>query len=189
MAISNKTFNNCIDTLKELGKQHYQINTTTTGDIWKIDMNSNGGTLFPLFHINPVNVTTGQSSLTYNFQLFVMDAVTEKEDWTEANFQSADYLSNEQEVASSCLQICVDIIGMFRHSKWQTASTLSPSPIPALVTNIDEPVYFTEVEYTLEPFQERFDSLLTGWVFTIGIVVENDFQTCTIPVANNPIGK
>jgi hypothetical protein len=177
--IDNKTFNNAIDTLKELGKQHHQINTTTTGDIWKIDMDQ---TLFPLFHINPVNVTTGLSSLTYNFQLFVMDAVTERENWTEANIQSADNLSNEQEVASSCLQVCVDIIGMFRHSKWQSAETDGTQ-------DIDAPVYFTAGEYTLEPFQERFDNLLTGWVFQVGIVVENDFQTCTIPVANNPIGK
>ena len=177
--ISNKTYNNAIDTLKQLGVEHEQIATTTTGDIWKIDLAKN--TLFPLFHVNPVNVSTGQSSLTYNFQLFVMDSVSEKENWTEENFQSADYLSNEQEVMSSCLQICTDIIGMFRHSKWQSADKTT--------TDINEPVYFTEGEYTLEPFQERFDNLLTGWVFSIGIVVENDFQTCTIPVANNPIGK
>ena len=177
--IANKIYNNAIDTLKQLGIEHEQINTTTTGDIWKIDMNN---TLFPLFHINPVNVATGQSELTYNFQLFVMDAVTEKENWTEANFQSADYLSNEQEVMSSCLQICTDIIGMFRHSKWQSANADGTQ-------DIDDPVYFTDGEYTLEPFQERFDNLLTGWVFSIGIVVQNDFQTCTIPVLNNPIGK
>ncbi len=175
--IANKTYNNAIDTLKSLGNEHEQIATTTTGDIYKIDLAKN--TLFPLFHINPVNVSTGQSSLTYNFQLFVMDAVTEKENWTEANFQSADYLSNEQEVMSSCLQICVDIISMMRHSKWQGAGEL----------DIDDPVYFTEGEYTLEPFQERFDNLLTGWVFSIGIVVQNDFQACTIPVADNPIGN
>jgi hypothetical protein len=174
--INNKTYNNAIDTLKSLGAQHEQISTTTTGDIWKIDMNE---TLFPLFHINPVNVTTGLSSLTYNFQLFVMDAVTERENWTEANFQSADDLSNEQEVASSCLQVCVDIIGMMRHSKWQAEQEL----------DIDAPVYFAEGEYSLEPFQERFDNLLTGWVFTIGIVVQNDFETCIIPVLDNPIGK
>jgi putative methionine-R-sulfoxide reductase with GAF domain len=175
--IANKTYNNAIDTLKQLGAEHEQIATTTTGDIWKIDLAKN--TKFPLFHINPINVTTGQSTLTYNFQLFVMDSVTEKENWTEANIQSANYLSNEQEVMSSCLQICVDIIGMMRHSKWQGAGEL----------DINDPVYFTEGEYTLEPFQERFDNLLTGFVFSIGIIVQNDFQTCTIPVANNPIGK
>ena len=177
--IYNKTYNNAIDTLKQLGEEHQQIQTTTTGDIWKIDMND---TLFPLFHINPVSVSTGQSSLTYNFQLFVMDAVGEKDNWTEANFQSADYLSNEQEVMSSCLQICTDIIGMFRHSKWQSAKIDGTQ-------DIDTPVYFSEGEYTLEPFSERFDNLLTGWVFQVAITVQNDFQTCTIPVANNPIGK
>tara|TARA_R110002096_G_scaffold412142_2_gene612540 strand:- start:763 stop:1293 length:531 start_codon:yes stop_codon:yes gene_type:complete len=175
--INNKTYNNAINTLKQLGAEHEQIATTTTGDIYDIDLEKN--TLFPLFHINPVNVATGQSELTYNFQLFVMDVVGERENWTEANIQSADRLSNEQEVLSSCLQICVDIIGIMRHSKWQGAGEL----------DIDDPVYFTEGEYTIEPFTERFDNLLTGWVFSIGIVVQNDFQTCTIPVADNPIGK
>ena len=56
-------------------------------------------TLFPLFHINPVNVTTGLSSLTYNFPALCYGRCNRKENWTEANFQSADYLSNEQEVA------------------------------------------------------------------------------------------
>ena len=30
--IANKTYNNCIDTLKQLGAEHEQIATTTTGD-------------------------------------------------------------------------------------------------------------------------------------------------------------
>jgi len=178
--IANKTYNNVIDTLKQLGIEHKQITTTTTGDIYDIDLSVN--TLFPLFHINPVSVATSPSELIYNFQLFVMDAVSQKEDWTEANLQSATNLSNEQEVLSQCLQICVDIISIMRHSKWQSASTTNP-------LDIDDPVYFTDGEFSLEPFTERFDNLLTGWVFSIGIVVQNDFQSCTIPMANNPIGK
>jgi hypothetical protein len=175
--INNKTYNNAIDTLKQLGIEHKQIETTTTGDIYDIDLTLN--TLFPLFHINPTNVQTGDSTLTYNFQLFIMDLVSQKKDWKESTIQSADNLSNEQEVLSSCLQICVDIIGMMRHSKWQGAGGL----------DINDPVYFTEGQYSIEPFTERFDNTLTGWVFSIGIVVQNDFQTCVIPVANNPIGK
>ena len=175
--IANKTYNNVIDTLKSLGDNHLQISTTTTGNIHDIDLSTQ--TKFPLFHINPVNVSTAPSELTYNFQLFIMDSVTEKEDWTEANLQSADNLSNEQEVLSSCLQICVDIISMMRHSKWQAAGELA----------IDNASYFAEGEYNLEPFSERFDNLLTGWVFSIGITVENDFQACVIPMQDNPIGK
>ena len=175
--IDNKTFSNVINTLKNLGDNHLQISTTTTGDIYSVDMNNE--TLFPLFHINPVNVTTNPSELIYNFQLFVMDAVTEKEDWTEANLQSANNLSNEQEVLSECLQICVDIISMMRHSQWQAAGEL----------DIDDAAYFADGEYNLEPFSERFDNLLTGWVFSIGITVQNDFQACVIPVQDNPIGE
>jgi|TARA_R110001583_G_scaffold47753_1_gene149508 hypothetical protein len=175
--IANKTYNNVIDTLKQLGIEHDQITTTTTGDIYDIDLSKN--TLFPLFHINPVNVSTSPSELTYNFQLFVMDLVSQKDNWTAANLLSATNLSNEQEVLSQTLQICVDIIGMMRHSKWQAAGAL----------DIDDIVYFTEGEFTIEPFTERFDNLLTGWAFSIGIVVQNDFQTCVIPVQDNPIGK
>jgi uncharacterized protein with NAD-binding domain and iron-sulfur cluster len=38
MSIPNKTYNNLIDTLKELGDKHQQISTTTTGDIFDIDL-------------------------------------------------------------------------------------------------------------------------------------------------------
>ena len=31
-----KDYNNTIDTLKQLGANHYQIQTTTTGDLWEI---------------------------------------------------------------------------------------------------------------------------------------------------------
>ena len=40
MAINNKTYNNVIDTLKNLGENHLQISTTTVGDIYDIDMES-----------------------------------------------------------------------------------------------------------------------------------------------------
>ena len=175
--VNNKTYNNLVDTLKSLGAQHQQIKTTTTGDIFDIDLSKN--TLFPLMHINGVNVTTGPSTLTYNFQIFIMDLVSEKSNWTQANIQSAQKLSNNQEVLSDCLQICTDIISIFRHSQWQAQLSL----------DINAGVYFAEGEFTIEPFSERFDNELTGWVFPLSIIVENDFQTCNIPVDNNAIGK
>ena len=98
--VRNKTYNNVIDTLKNLGEQHKVIQTTTTGDIYEIDLNKN--TLYPLLHINPVNVQTGQSTLIYNFQIFIMDLVSEKNTWTSSNYISASNLSNEQEELSEC---------------------------------------------------------------------------------------
>tara|TARA_R110000824_G_scaffold139621_1_gene304833 strand:+ start:370 stop:864 length:495 start_codon:yes stop_codon:yes gene_type:complete len=164
MAIPNKTYNNLIDTLKELGAKHQQISTTTTGDIYDIDLQKN--TLYPLMHINPINVTTGTFGATYNFQIFVMDLVNTNN-------------SNEQDVYNDVLQTCIDIISIFRNSKWQAQLTL----------DINAPVYFTEGDYTIEPFTERFDQDVTGWVFQIGIVVANDFQSCEIPMEDLYIGQ
>jgi len=164
MSIPNKTYNNLIDTLKELGSKHHQINTTTVGDIFDIDLEKN--TLYPLMHINPVNVTTGRVGLTYNFQIFIMDMVDTDD-------------ANEQDVYNDVLQTCIDIISIFRNSKWQSQLTL----------DIDAAVYFTEGDYTLEPFTERFDQAVTGWVFQLPITVHNDFQSCTIPMEDTYIGQ
>ena len=164
MSIPNKTYNNLIDTLKELGDKHHQISTTTVGDIYDIDLEKN--TLYPLMHVNPTSVTTSSFGLTYNFQIFVMDLVEPDN-------------ANEQDVYNDVLQTCIDIISIFRNSKWQAQLTL----------DLDAPVYFTEGDYTLEPFTERFDQSVTGWVFQIGIVVANDFQSCVIPMTDTYIGQ
>ena len=164
MAINNKTYNNVIDTLKNLGANHLQIKTTTVGDIFDIDLEKN--TLYPLMHLNPVNVTTRRTELVYNFQVFIMDLVEPDG-------------SNEQEVYSDVLQICIDIIGILSNSKWQAQ----------LALDINAPVYFAEGDFTCEPFKERFDQSVTGWVFNLGVTVQNSFQTCEVPMTDTAIGK
>lgn len=180
--VENKTYNNVINTLLRLGEYHKQINTISVGDIWTVDMEKN--TKFPLLHITPTNVSAAESELIYNFQIFVMDIVSEKDDWTENN-ANADFpklvkkLNNEQDVYNECLQICTDLISMLRHSDRQSL---------AGVNDINSPVYFTDGDFSIEPFQERFDNLCAGWVFNINVVVQNDFQSCTIPVTNEGAG-
>ena len=182
MAVSNKTYNNVINTLLRLGEYHEQISTTSVGDIWEIDLPKM--TKFPLLHVNPTSVVTGDSTLSFNFQIFICDLVSEKENWTQnnadANFTKlVKTLSNEQDVFNETLQIATDFIGMLRHSERQSLEG---------VNDINAPIYFTQDQFTLEPFQERFDNLLCGYVFQIGILVQNDFQTCTIPVTQAGAG-
>ena len=86
---------------------------------------------------------------------------------------------DEQQVFNQTLEIATDFIGMLRHSSRQSL---------AGVNDINLPVYFTQDQFTLEPFQERFDNLLCGYVFQVGIKVMNDFDTCTIPVENKGAG-
>ncbi len=172
--VNNKTYNNVVNTLLRLGEYHEQISTTSVGDIY--DINLEKMEKFPLMHINPTSVNTGDSQLTYNFQIFIMDMVSEKSDWQTKQHQLltklVDRENNEQEVFNQTLEICTDIIGMLRHSSRQ--SLLG-------VDDINEPIYFTQDQFTIEPFQERFDNLCCGYVFNIGVLVQNDFQTCNIP--------
>lgn len=163
--VNNKTYNNVIETLKNLGSNHLQISTTTVGDIFDIDLEKN--TKYPLMHLNPVNVTTRRTELVYNFQVFVMDLVEPDG-------------SNEQAVYSEVLQICIDIIAILSNSRFQAQLSL----------DINAPVYFAEGDFTLEPFKERFDQSVTGWVFNLGITVENSFQSCEVPMNERiPIGE
>jgi len=179
--VNNKTYNNVVNTLLRLGEYHQQISTTSVGDIY--DINLEKMEKFPLMHINPTSVQTGDSQLTYNFQIFIMDMVSEKSDWQTKQHSELTKLvntqNNEQEVFNQTLHICTDIIGMLRHSVQQSIVN---------VDDINEPIYFTQDQFTIEPFQERFDNLCCGYVFNIGVLVQNDFQTCNIPVTARGAG-
>ena len=179
--VSNKTYNNVINTLCRLGEYHKQISTVSVGDIY--DINLEKMEKFPLLHINPLNVATGDSELIYNFQIFIMDMVSEKNDWKTKQQTELTKLvntkNNEQEVWNQTLEIATDFIGMLRHSSRQSLEG---------VNDINAPIYFTQDQFTIEPFQERFDNLCCGWVFQIGVKVMNDFSTCNIPVLNQGAG-
>ena len=181
MAVANKTFNNVIETLARLGEYHQQIQTVSVGDIY--DVNLEKMELFPLLHINYVNVTTGDAELVYNFQIFIMDLVSEKDNWQTYNAKGLtkliDNKNNEQQVYNQTLEIATDFIGMLRHSSRQSLEG---------VDDINAPIYFTQDQFTIEPFSERFDNMLCGQVFQIGIVVMNDFETCNIPVTQEGAG-
>ncbi len=179
--VNNKTYNNVVNTLLRLGEYHEQISTTSVGDVY--DLNLEKMEKFPLMHINPTSVTTGDSQLTYNFQVFIMDMVSEKSDWQTKQHEDLTKLvntkNNEQEVFNQTLAICTDIIGMLRHSSRQSLNG---------VNDINQPIYFTQDQFTIEPFQERFDNLCCGYVFNLGVLVQNDFQTCDIPVGTRGAG-
>ena len=112
--VNNKSYNNVVNTLLRLGEFHEQISTISVGDIY--DLNLEKMEKFPLMHINPTSVETGDSQLTYNFQVFIMDMVGEKSGWQTKQHQLLTKLvnreNNEQEVFNQTLAICTDIIGM-----------------------------------------------------------------------------
>ena len=136
-------------------------------------------------HINPTSVTTGSNQLNYNFQIFVCDLVSEKADWNDGlSSVGSKNLTNEIDVFNDTLQTCVDIISIFRNSQWQAQNDPNTS-----TGDINAPVYFTDGDFTIEPFTERFDNLLTGWVFQMTVVVQNGFDSCDTPMSAEAIGQ
>ena len=146
MAVSNKTYNNVVNTIARLGEYHEQISTVSIGDIYDISLEKLEK--YPLLHINPVSVTTGDSQLIYNFQLFIMDMVSEKSDWqTEQHSELTKLVNtknNEQEVFNQTLEIATDFIGMLRHSTRQSLEGTN---------DINKALYFTQDQFTIEPFK------------------------------------
>lgn len=163
MAIRFKTYNNVVNTLKCLGEQHLEIQSTTTGDITDIDLEKN--TLFPLYHINPVSVDVSMSQKTFNFQLFVMDIVDADGD-------------AEQTVLSDTLQIITDLIAILKHGEILYGYDASHG---------EEERYFVDDDFSIEPFTERFDNAVTGWIVDVGIIVESELNSCDVPIDNTTI--
>ena len=163
-SIRYKTYNNVIDTIKCVGENHHQIQAVTTGDIWDIDLANL--TLFPLLHINTINVNASKGQLQHNFQLVVADIVEPNES------------ENEQEVLSDTLSIALDIIATFRNG-----ATLYLSENADIT--LKEARYFTADDFTLEPFTERFDNTLSGFTFNLPIVIEWAYDTCNIPTTTD----
>ncbi|QDP55507.1 MAG: hypothetical protein Unbinned176contig1000_44 [Prokaryotic dsDNA virus sp.] len=160
-SIRYKTYKNVLETLKCLGDKHKQIKTTTTGDIFDIDLND--ANLFPLYHINPISAEINLQQKIFNFQIFVMDIV-------DADNNNEDY------VQSDTFQIVSDLIALLKQGEILYHYDASAG---------EEPRYFIEDDFTCEPFQERFDNFVTGWTVDIGVIVESELNSCIIPIDNS----
>lgn len=157
-SIRYKTFNNVLDTICCVAYKHKFVEQVDAGDIWEVDLEKN--TKYPYFHCVPKSVTTQSTNLTYTFQLIIMDLVEPDQ-------------SNEQQVMSDTLQILLDIISLFRNGNITKTS------------EADRPTYYTDGDYTLSPFTERFDASVTGWVVDFDVLIDSPFPACNVPLKDN----
>jgi len=149
--VKNITLKMLYGIFEEIGATHYQIQTTTIGDIFEVDLTE---TTYPLLHVSTATANFAQHTLTYNFQLIVMDLVSKDE-------------SNEHDVLSDTLDTIGDIISLLKNKvgtyeripNFQTEVAISPS-------------------VSCEPFTERFDNEVTGWTASISIEVGFNASNC-----------
>ena len=128
---------------------HSNINTFSTGDIFEVEMKE---VTYPLAHLSIESASYDTGTLTYSFQLIVMDLVSKDE-------------SNESYVLSSTLETIGDVLSKLKNAD--------------ITTITDSRNHFRiQDNVTCEPFTERFDNEVAGWAADFEIETAFDFSAC-----------
>jgi len=131
------------------------VNTVTYGSLDDVDLNKQ--TIFPLSHIIVNDATISQSTVSFNISVLSMDVVDESKNEATDNFVGND---NEQDVLNTQLAIQNRLIALLQRG------------------DLYRDKFQVEAEVTCEPFVDRFENKLAGWVATFDVVIQNDMTVC-----------
>lgn len=131
------------------------VNEITQGDIFSVDLNKK--TIFPLIHIIVNSSTAEEFVVRYNISIMAMDIVDISKELDTNLFYGMD---NEIDALNSMHNV------LLRAYKLMKAGSIWDSKVQI------------EDQATLEPFAERFENNLAGWVMTFDIVVPNEMTIC-----------
>ena len=148
-------FYDLTDKIKDTLQAEPFVNTVTYGSLDDVDLNKQ--TIFPLSHIIVNNCTVASNLLRFNISVLAMDVVDESKLETTDNFVGND---NEQDVLNTQLAILNRLIALLQRG------------------TLYEDKYQVEGEVGGEPFVDRFDNKLAGWVATFDVVIQNDMTIC-----------
>jgi len=148
-------FYNVTDKIKDTLSAEPFVNTVTYGSLDDVDLNKQ--TIFPLSHIIVNNCNVANNTLTFNISVLAMDVVDESKEETEDDFVGND---NEQDVLNTQLAILNRLISILQRGDVYTDK------------------YQVIGAAGCEPFVDRFENKLAGWVATFDVVVENDMTIC-----------
>lgn len=151
-----KGFYNLTDKLKDTLLAEPFVNTVTFGSLDDVDLNKQ--TIFPLSHIIVNNTTVSSNTLTFNVSILSMDIVDISKSETTDIFVGNN---NEQDVLNTQLELLTRIINILQRGELFTE------------------LYQVEGSVSCEPFVDRFENKLAGWVATFDVLVQNDMTVCS----------
>ena len=149
------TFYEITQAIKNQLKEDTFVNTVTTGDIFKVDLNKQ--TIFPLSHIIVNSVSYQGNVLNYNISILSMDIVDESKDLTTDIFIGND---NEQDVLNTQLAVANRFLEVLNRGALGD--------------------YYELVNGTanIEFFTERFENKIAGVTYTFDIAIQNTMSIC-----------
>ena len=131
------------------------VNTVSFGSLDDIDLNKS--TIFPLSHVIVNNTTVGSNTLTFNISVLTMDIVDISKEEVVDLYIGND---NEQDVLNTQLAVINRLVTILKRGDLYSEK------------------YQVEGDVNCEPFVDRFENKLAGWVATIDVVVQNDMTIC-----------
>jgi hypothetical protein len=150
-----KGFYNLTEQLKSSLIDEPFVNTVTFGSLDDIDLSKQS--IFPLAHIIVNSTSVGTKTLRYNISILAMDIVDISKKQTTDIFIGND---NEQDVFNTQIALITRIVNKLQRGD--------------LYSNL----YQVEGEVSCEPFVDRFENKLAGWVATLDVLVQNDMTIC-----------
>jgi hypothetical protein len=131
------------------------VNTVTFGDITKVDLSKQ--TIFPLSHIVMNNVIQSGQTMTYNFEIYLIDIVDISKADPVNQFTGA---TNEMDILNTQLAVGNRLVERMRSG------------------NLYEDMYQVTTDVSFNPFYDRFENELAGWSLNVSIIVKNDIYIC-----------
>ena len=152
------TFRSVVGYLDTIAENHLALQSFHSGFLDEVDINKLGAEDYPILYAEPGSATIDQGSLTYSFNIYVLDMLQEDSD-------------NRNDTFSENLQILQDVINEFKQNLYSTSWVANEIVL--------------DIPITAEPFTARFDNVLTGWNATLNIEVNNTNNLCISPITPN----
>jgi len=150
-----KGFYNVTEQLKDTLIAEPFVNTVTFGSLDDVDLSKQS--IFPLAHLIVNSTSVSTKTLRFNISILAMDIVDISKEKTDDVFLGND---NEQDVFNTQLALITRIVNKLQRGDLYTD------------------LYQVEGEVSCEPFVDRFENKLAGWVATFDILVQNDMTIC-----------
>jgi len=157
----NINYKQIITYLSSIAYHHEQINSFGIGDYHQLinDVETKKEPKYTRMYVVPENVELNENHIHYNFNIVIAD-------------QIEDDLSNQKEVMSDTLEIANDVWTIF----WQSYTSQDGNFSNIIVGDWDA---------SIEPFLERFQTVLGGWTLHIKLSTPFDYNSCNLPIIDD----
>ena len=147
-----------IRSIKQELRDHPIVNAVTFGDITEVDLDKT--TMFPLSHFLLEDATILSNSIEVRISILFMDVVDYKKDYDGTDKGGREDTSNLVDVYHTQLQIANELISKLRRGDlYRDQYQLVGDPV-------------------CEPFSDRFENELAGWLVDMTISIPNNVAVC-----------